>query len=210
MVDRDLHGTGRIDGYWHSNFFIKIRNLDIIKNTMSGLQEIERARQLDRHFRTMDLSQVPIGKPIDERSLMAAASDPNAIEMDKMLRLHEQNERNSNQMIRNSWANQARNLGMPTVQTQPVQPVPEPRVGHEVAPVFPTLPTKTNAVFQTYQDIVHDLKNFQDLPHKTNLQKLNACFLTNGRAYVSITTFIAFCILMIILVVICLGVRNKP
>jgi hypothetical protein len=174
---------------------------------MSGLQDIERARQLDRHFRTMDLSQVPIGKPIDERSLMAAASDPNAIEMDKMLRLHEQNERNSNQMIRNSWANQARGLAMPNGQKPYGQP--EPRVGHEVAPVFPTLPAKTNAVFQTYQDIAHDLKNFQYLPHKTNLQKLNACFLTNGRAYVSITTFIAFCILMIILVVICLGARNS-
>ena len=160
----------------------------------------ERAQRLDAQFRNMDFDAVPVGQPIDERSLLAAASDPNAIPMDKMKALHDRNKRRETDQINQLWSNQA--SALPDITTkQTVDP-------KHIA--YPNLETqRTNVVLQKFKDIAHDLTHFKDLPQKTNLEKVQVCFFSDGRAYVSVTSFIAFCILMIIIVVICMGSRRS-
>ena len=161
-----------------------------------SLKEIEHARMLDHQFRTMDLTDLPIGKPIDERSLISAASDPNTISMDKMKRLQEASKTNNVQRIQNTWSKMASRLPAttPASNSTPVQ---------ELAPVIRSdIPQRKNYLLKTYQDMATDLRNFKTLPYKTNLEKLSACFL-GQRSYLSITTFVAICIVLIIILLLC-------
>lgn len=161
-----------------------------------SLKEIEHARMLDRQFRTMDLTDLPIGKPIDERSLISAASDPNTIPMEKMKRLQEASKTNNVQRIKNTWSQMASRLPATTLVSNS-NPVPE------LAPVIRSdIPQRKNHLLKTYQDMATDLRNFKTLPYKTNLEKLGACFL-GQRSYLSITTFVAICIVLIIILLLC-------
>lgn len=161
-----------------------------------SLKEIEHARRLDHEFRTMDLTDLPIGKPIDERSLISAASDPNTIPMENMKRLQEATRKNSVQRIQNTWRQMANRLPA-TTPASPSMPVPAS------APVIRSdIPQRKNHLLKTYQDMATDLRNFKTLPYKTNLEKLSACFL-GQRSYLSITTFVAICIVLIIILLLC-------
>jgi hypothetical protein len=171
-----------------------------------GDTNLERARHMDAKFMNMDFDAVPVGQPIDERSLLAAASIKNVPTMEQMLTMHNRSKQAHEAMIQKSWSNYANALPRVQEDTPSTRPSTRPS---DSAPVFPDLaPKRTNAVFQTYKDIAYDLKNFSSLPQKTILQKLQSCFFDNGRAYVSVTSFLAFCIIMIIVIVICIGARR--
>ncbi len=168
-----------------------------------GDANMERARRMDAKLMNMDFDKIPIGQPIDERSLLAAASMKDIPTMTEMMDLHKNNKVAHDSMVQKSWSNHANTLPRvegeiePTVYTKPS------------TPLFPDLtPQRTNIVLQKYKDITSDLKNFKHLPQKTNLEKLQTCFFSDGRAYVSITSFLAFCIIMIIIIVICIGARH--
>ena len=167
-----------------------------------SLKEIEHARRLDHEFRNMDLTDLPIGKPIDERSLISAASDPNTITMENMKRLQEATRKNSVQRVKNTWSQMASRLPATTPASHSM-PVPES------APVIRSdIPQRKNYLLKTYQDMATDLRNFKTLPYKTNLEKLSACFL-GQRSYLSITTFVAICIVLIIILLLCFRRRSN-
>lgn len=169
---------------------------------MASLRELKHARRMDAQFRTMDMDQIPIGKPIDERSMVAAASDPNVVSMQHLKRLHEQSKQHKKQQIQTTWSQLAGSLSrVSPVSTKSVRPI------KEIAPkpVLRTdIPQRKHVLLQTYQDIANDLRNFKTLPYKTNLEKIGACFLGNNRAYLSITTFVAICIVLIIVLLLCI------
>ena len=71
---------------------------------------LERARQMDAQFMSMDFDAIPVGQPIDERSLISAASDPNTIPMAQMRKIHNQNERANTQNIRQTWSDMLKSL----------------------------------------------------------------------------------------------------
>lgn len=163
-----------------------------------GDANLERARRLDAQFRTMDFDKIPNGQMIDERSMLHAAADPNAIPMEEMKRIHDQNEQMKHRIVTQTWTNLSNTLPDLEQKNTPPRSVQIPNLE----------PVRTNKVFQTYKDIAHDLTHFKDLPQKTNLQKLKTCFFDNGRSYVSVTSFLAFCIIMMIVIVIIIGARN--
>lgn len=168
---------------------------------MEELNRIDRARALDHSFRNFDTNRMEIDKPIDERSLIAAASDPKTVPIQQLRNLHTENEHNDQQRVLQTWKSLANQLPKvsqhaPTPQpTQPTQAIQPPKKFN-------------NRIMQTYADIVGDLRNFKKLPYSTNLKKLQMCFLGNNRSYVTVTTFLAFCILLIIIILICIGARN--
>lgn len=166
---------------------------------MASLREMEHARRMDAQFRTMDMDQIPIGKPIDERSMVAAASDPNVVSMQHLKQLHEQSKQHKKEQVQTTWSHLAGSLS--TVSTTSAKP------SKEIAPkpVLRTdIPQRKHVLLQTYQDIANDLRNFKTLPYTTNLEKIGACFLGNNRAYLSITTFVAICIVLIIVLLLCI------
>ena len=164
---------------------------------MESLKEIDNARKMDEYFRTMDMDRIPIGKPIDERSLVAAASDRNVVSMHHLQRLQEESTQNKKNRVQDTWSQMARSL--PKDLSEPLA---------KELPSKPTLrsdiPKRKHILLQTYQDIANDLRNFKKLPYKTNLEKLGACFFGNNRSYLSITTFIAICIILIVILFFCI------
>ena len=170
---------------------------------MSSLHDFERVRQADANLRTMNLDDVPIGKPIDERSLITAASDPSFIPMKKMKQIHEQSGKNHKQSIRDAWSTLANSL-----------PQHKPHSDNQQQPhsnsskILSNIPKRKHIILQTYQDIANDLRNFKTLPYKTNLEKLGSCFFSNNRGYLSITTFVAICIILIIILLLCIRPRK--
>lgn len=169
---------------------------------MASLRELKHARKMDAHFRTMDMDQIPIGKPMDERSMVAAASDPNAVSMQHLKQLHEQSKELKKKQVQTTWSQLAGSLSpVSPVSTTSAQPskeiVPKPVLRTDI-------PQRKHILLQTYQDIANDLRNFKTLPYKTNLEKIGACFLGNNRAYLSITTFVAICIVLIIVLLLCI------
>lgn len=166
-----------------------------------GDANLERARRMDARLMDMDFDAVPVGQPIDERSLLAAASVKDIPTMAQLRDLHKTNKVANETTVQKSWSNHANTL--PQVQEEHKQ------ANIPVNPGIPDLvPKRTNVVLQTYKDIASDLKNFRSLPQTTNLEKLKTCFFDNGRAYVSVTSFLAFCIIMIIVIVMCIGARR--
>ena len=170
---------------------------------MTSLQEFERIRQADAELRNMDMDDVPIGKPIDERSLIAAASDPNFVPMKKLKQIHEQTTQNRKQHVLNTWSKAANALPVHNPHSNRSDDLERP-----LTKKGPSIPQKKHILLQTYQDIAHDLKNFKTLPYKTNLEKLGSCFFSNNRGYLSITTFVAICIILIIILLLCIRPRK--
>lgn len=170
---------------------------------MTSLQEFERIRQADADLRNMDMDDVPIGKPIDERSLVAAASDPNVISIKKLKQIHEQTTQNHKQHVLNTWNKVANALPAHNLHSNSSDDLKQP-----LSKQSPSIPQRKHILLQTYQDIAHDLKNFKTLPYKTNLEKLSSCFFSNNRGYLSITTFVAICIILIIILLLCIRPRK--
>lgn len=166
-----------------------------------GDLKLQHARKMNEHIMNMDFDTISPGKPIDEASLLAAASTPNAPSMEQLLNVHMTNKQISNKKINDYWNDAADQL--PDIKNNTInQPVVE---SHHI----PNLqPTQTNKIIQKYKEIFNDLKNLKNMPQSTFLKKMSACFLTNGRAYLSITTFVAFCIIIVIIILLCMGRRR--
>ena len=94
-------------------------------------------------------------------SALKAAADPNAIPMEEMKRIHDQNEQMKHRIVTQTWTNLSNTLPDLEQKNTPPRSVQIPNLE----------PVRTNKVFQTYKDIAHDLTHFKDLPQKTNLQK---------------------------------------
>lgn len=175
---------------------IKKARMDTQATTVS----LDQARRLDAYFRSPEFVDAQdINKPIDERSLIAAAADPNTIHPKDLAQLQARQAQQDQARVADVWASQAQRL--PDLPTQPSMP--------QFQTLTPPPPKPKNKVMQTYADIIQDLKHFKSLPYKTNLQKVQACFFGDNRAYLTVTTFLAVCILIVIIVMLCIGCR-KP
>jgi hypothetical protein len=170
----------------------------------SGIGALQKARKMDRYFREMDVLKMDNSKPIDERSLIAAASDPNVITMKELEDIQTYNAQLNRDNVANLWESHAMELEPPQTAraTRDVSPTGTP-------PPLPVMPVMPNNIVQTYRDIAGDLRNFSKLPYDTNLKKVQMCFLKDSRAYVSVTTVLIICLVVVIVVVACIGSRNQ-
>lgn len=164
---------------------------------------LDHARKMDKQFRTMDILAMDTSAPIDERSLIAAASDPRAIPMHELKEIQRQNKQRDHEQVRSTWATRASNLHPLDTEATPHDSTKTPST---LSTQF--MPTSTNHILQTYQSIFHDVKHFNSLPATTFLKKSQMCFLDGKRAYLSVGTFLLVCLLVVVLVLVCR--RSKP
>ena len=167
---------------------------------MTSSYTLEEVRTREPGF-YMDSDQVSV--PIDEKAALAAMNDPRAVDMKTLRRIHAQAEQRESRQNVERWSSMAADL--PPIeeekQVQVAQPVEAPK------PVV--LAKKRGPIVQTYADIAADLRNFKNLPQKTTLSKIQTCFFSDNRVYVTVTTVVVVILLLVVVIMLCLGASRK-
>ena len=173
---------------------------------MGDTHQLDHARQMDKYFRSnafLDLYHS--GAPIDERSLIDAANDPDVIPAQQLIEMQTKNAQIDKDHVKNYWANHASLLSddfddedeskTPTRTNAPILP--------------PPTNASTNRLVRAYSGIVRDVKNFKNLPYDTNMEKLDACFLKDNRIYITVTSLVVVIILIVLIIVLCVSKSRK-
>lgn len=157
---------------------------------MDDLLNFEQVKSREESFFHQNPEDVQVTVGINERDMLAAMNDPRAIDRSSLIKLQKQDSMFQEKQQREFWSNMAQAL--PEVQD------PQKTQKPQLKPQIPRNKTML-------QKMGHDIKNFKNLPQPTTLKKVEACFMADNRVYVTISVIVAFLVILVIVILVCLG-----